>query len=76
MQELTTTSEVIDALGGNRPVRALTGRTQDSAVSNWRAFGVFPPDTFVVMTSALARKGCKAPVGLWQQVEAPQELAG
>lgn len=75
MKVLTTTSEVIDALGGNKPVKDLTKRTVDSAVSNWRKIGKFPPDTHHVLKWALGERGCTAPDALWQQVELPQAAA-
>lgn len=71
MSELTTTTEVIETLGGNPSVADLTGRTA-KAVSNWRAFNAFPADTFLVLTAALEQKGETAPVSLWRMVEPVQ----
>ena len=64
MKILKTTSEVMDALGGNQAVSQLTGRTAQ-AVSNWRRFDSFPSNTFVAMTAALAMSGQFAPASLW-----------
>lgn len=64
MDELCTTSEVIDALGGNRPVAELTSSTH-KAVSNWRGFPKFPSNTYLAMTAALAARGKTAPASLW-----------
>jgi hypothetical protein len=64
MDELFTTSEVIEALGGNRPVADLTGSTH-KAVSNWRGFPKFPANTYLAMTAALATIGKTAPASLW-----------
>lgn len=61
---LTTTSQVIDALGGNKAVEALTG-CSPQVVSNWRRFDTFPASKFVLMTSALAAVGKHAPASLW-----------
>jgi ABC-type hemin transport system substrate-binding protein len=71
MAELTTTSEVIETLGGNPAVAELTGRNA-KAVSAWRSFDAFPPDTFLVLTNALEQKGETAPVSLWRMVEPAQ----
>jgi hypothetical protein len=64
MKILKTTSEVMDALGGNQAVSKLTGCTAQ-AVSNWRRFDSFPSNTFVAMTGALAMSGQFAPASLW-----------
>ena len=64
MEELTTTSEVMDALGGNTVVAELTG-SKIKAVWNWRGFETFPSNTYVAMTNALLAKGKTAPDSLW-----------
>ena len=56
-------SEVIDALGGNGPVGELTNAAP-KAVSAWRKNGL-PPDTFVVLSAELAKRGLRAPASLW-----------
>lgn len=61
---LTTTSDVIEALGGNPAVAELTGSTP-KAVWNWRGFETFPANTYVAMTQALRTKGKSAPASLW-----------
>lgn len=66
---LTTTSEVVDALGGTRAVAALTGRT-GTAVSNWKARRRFPPETYVLLSHELLNLGLQAPARLWK-MEAP-----
>ena len=63
METIYTTSEVLDALGGNQPVAELTGSTP-KAVSNWRK-STFPANTYVSMTRALKRIGKTAPTALW-----------
>lgn len=65
-QALTTTDEVIDALGGTIAVARLVGR-RAQAVSNWRGRvrGKFPPETYVLLTEALKRQGQAAPMTLW-----------
>jgi hypothetical protein len=64
MDELTTTSDVMDALGGNLAVAELTQSTV-KAVWNWRGFETFPSNTYVAMTEALLAKGKSAPASLW-----------
>jgi hypothetical protein len=64
MDELTTTEAVIDALGGNAAVRALTG-SKAPAVSNWAKFETFPANTYLAMTEALKAIGKTAPASLW-----------
>jgi hypothetical protein len=65
MQKLSTTDEVIDALGGNIPVAALTSAT-NKAVSNWRSYGTFPANTYVALTRALRAAKKTAPDSLWR----------
>jgi hypothetical protein len=64
---LTTTAEVISALGGLRRVSALTG-AHYKLVSGWRQAPTFPARYFLVMTFALSRKRLSAPPELWKQV--------
>jgi hypothetical protein len=68
MPEITDTSEIIDMLGGNRAVAALTSSSH-KAVSNWRAAGVFPSNTFLVLKAELTRRGMSAPDHLWSMRE-------
>ena len=68
MAQLNTTSDVMDALGGNASVAEMTGRTP-KAVSNWRKFTAFPSNTFVILKSALALRGHTAPDALWNMTE-------
>lgn len=72
MAELTTTKQIIEALGGIDDVARLTGRNSD-AVWNWdRRSETFPANTFVAMQRALKERGHTAPVSLWRMVEAAQ----
>lgn len=70
LTELTTTTEVIDALGGNQPVAELTNRGVQ-AVSNWRAWDHFPSNTYVVMLAALRALDKSAPDALWNMNKSP-----
>lgn len=71
MQELTTTNDVIRALGGVSAVAELTERTYDAAW-NWTRFETFPADTYLVMKAALEAQGYTAPPSLWRMVEVAQ----
>lgn len=68
MELLTTSTEVIDRLGGNTVVASFTG-VSPNAVGNWRVRGL-PPETFIVLTTALNAKGLCAPPSLWRMREA------
>lgn len=72
LEVLHSTSEVIDALGGNRPVAVLTQRTREQSVSNWRGWDYFPPDTYVVLKDALRAIGKTAPDSMWRMVASPE----
>jgi hypothetical protein len=56
----TSTNQIIEALGGNAAVAALTGRWP-GAVSNWRSLEHFPANTYVIMRDALLALGHEAP---------------
>ena len=56
----TSTNQVLEALGGNAAVAALTGRWP-GAVSNWRSLEHFPANTYVIMRDALLALGHEAP---------------
>lgn len=64
MDQLSKTSEVVDALGGYLAVADLTG-SKPKAASNWRRFQTFPSNTYVAMIKALREKGKTAPASLW-----------
>lgn len=66
MSELRTTSDVIDALGGNQAVSELTGLNNAAAVSNWRGSEEFPAWSYLLMTRALEQIGKSAPETLWK----------
>ena len=68
-RNLETAAEVCDKLGISEIAR-LTGRKY-SAAHNWKGFGKFPADTFLVLQEALARIDCTAPATLWSMVESP-----
>ena len=70
LKRLTTIEEVVDALGGNREVAALTGRKSAHAVSMWKDRGAFPSNTILIMQAALKSHGKSAPSELWGVPEA------
>ena len=70
MTTIENTTEIIDVLGGNTAVARLTSTTP-KAVSNWRGFGKFPANTFLVIKSELVRLGMNAPDHLWSMREPP-----
>ena len=61
---------VIEALGGNAAVAALTGRWP-GAVSNWRSLEHFPANTYVIMGKALEKLELEAPDWLWDMEPRP-----
>jgi len=71
LNELATTGEVIEALGGVPAVAELTGSTY-KAVFNWKGFSNFPSKTYLIMTGALAAVGKTAPAALWGMTAAQE----
>lgn len=67
MAHLTTTAEVVQALGGTAKVARRMGRTM-TVVSNWKGFATFPPNTYVALSAALFEAGHTAPPSLWGMV--------
>jgi len=72
-RELRSTGEIIDALGGNPSVQKLTKRKGGQHITNWRASGYFPPDTFLIITKALRERRLRAPASLWRIVDPDQK---
>lgn len=70
-KSLKTVDAVIDELGGTAVTAKITGR-QMQHVSNWRSAGRMPSNTFLILTTALEKKGATAPPDLWG---IPQSLA-
>jgi hypothetical protein len=63
--ELTTASDVIDAVGGTGCAQKLTQKKTPQVVVNWRSTGRLPPDTFLVFQHELKSRGFTAPASLW-----------
>ena len=68
MEVLTTTRDVIEALGGISKVAELTERKYGAA-AQWPHFPKFPSNTYVALTDALERVGKTAPPSLWGMTE-------
>jgi hypothetical protein len=69
---LTTSGEVIDAVGGTAAAARLattalpSGKTCSlQSVTNWRANGSLPPYTFLVYSAELKKLGYQAASTLW-----------
>jgi hypothetical protein len=62
--DLHTAGEVIDALGGTAATARLTGRNPQH-VSNWRASGRLPADTFLILQAELREREKQAPPAIW-----------
>ncbi len=64
-EQITTTTDVISALGGTQAIQDLLGVGQQ-AISHWRTQNRFPPHTFVTVQAALMKRGLSADVSLWR----------
>jgi len=71
MTNIRSVPKIIDMLGGNDAVAALTSSTP-KAVSNWRYIGKFPASTYLVLKSELLRCGHSAPDHLWSMKPVPR----
>ncbi|WP_345820444.1 hypothetical protein ABC766_00155 [Methylobacterium fujisawaense] len=69
MRTLSTTGQVIDALGGTAELAKALGRKM-TVISNWRTGGSFPANTYLVLTEMLSAIECRAPAHLWNMVDA------
>jgi hypothetical protein len=63
MSRISSTSILIDVLGGNQAVATLTG-SKANAVSGWRKTKL-PAATYVTMQKKLRKMGLSAPDTLW-----------
>ena len=70
-RDLQTAGEVIDALGGTAATARIAGR-KDQHVSNWRASGRLPADTFLILQAELRDRDLNAPPSIWGIREAEQ----
>jgi hypothetical protein len=73
IRELKTTSDVIDEFGGTVAFSRLIGKSKQS-VSNYRASGRFPPETFLFVTAELRRRRRSAAPSLWG-MDAPARVS-
>ena len=65
MKIIRTVDDVIDALGGNLKASKLLGVKYNS-ITNWKMFGRFPSDTYVLVQDQLMQRGQVAPDELWR----------
>ena len=70
-RELQTAGSVIDALGGTAATARLTDRKAQH-VTNWRAAGRLPADTFLILSKELEARGLTAPAEVWG-IKTPSE---
>jgi len=70
MSNITSSSVLIDVLGGNQKVAAITG-SKPSAVSGWRN-GRLPAATYVVLQKRIRKMGLNAPDKLWSMRPKPK----
>lgn len=69
MEQLTSTSDVIQALGGAHAVARLTGRSYKS-VMRWKtARDKFPAVTYLTIQRALTDAGRSAMPSLWHKMD-------
>jgi hypothetical protein len=73
MSNITSTTLLIDVLGGNKKVAAITGATP-GAVSGWRK-SKFPAATYVVLKGKVQKMGLSAPDTLWSMRPKPKRKA-
>lgn len=64
-RNLYSTSDVIDALGGTKPVCALL-QVKEGAVSVWRVNNLLPPHTFPTISQELLKRGLSADLSIWR----------
>lgn len=67
MSTITTVQAVIDALGGEEAVSALTGAKRN-AIRMWRYARRLPSNRYNHMTAELAKLGLNASPELWGQI--------
>ena len=72
MSTITSASILIDVLGGNHKVAAITG-SRPSAVSNWRK-GKLPAATYVILRTKIERMGLQVRDELWAMRTKPRTI--
>jgi hypothetical protein len=73
MSTITSASVLIDVLGGNQKVAAITG-DKPGAVSGWRK-GKLPAATYVVLQRRITKMGLSASDTLWSMRPKPKRKA-
>jgi len=69
LEHLETADQVFAALGGYTGIAEIVGCKPNRA-SNWKTFGSFPANTYIVLTEALRERGKTAPASLWRMMPA------
>lgn len=64
-KKLTTTDDVIKALGGTKQACDMLC-VKPQAISVWRVQNLFPPHTFPTISQELLSRGLVAEVSLWR----------
>jgi hypothetical protein len=64
MRRLVTTEAVIDELGGIKSIARLA-RVKYVTAHHWKRSDSFPARTYVLLTTLLAERHCRAPDSLW-----------
>jgi hypothetical protein len=63
--QITTTADVISALGGTKSACEILGVKQQ-AISVWRVTGLLPPHTFPIISQELLKRGLAADLSVWR----------
>lgn len=64
-RQITTTSDLIDALGGTKAICDLLNVGQQ-AVSHWRVRDRLPAHTYPTVQSELMKRGLSADLSVWR----------
>jgi hypothetical protein len=67
MKKLTSTADVLDALGGTAAAARLLG-IKRSTVSMWKVGGRFPSSSYLALSDVLRSHGIECPPELWGMV--------
>lgn len=64
-RNLSSTNDIISALGGTRSVCDLLG-VKSGAVSVWRTQNLLPPHTYPTIQTELMKRGLTADLSVWR----------
>jgi hypothetical protein len=74
-KHLKSAREVVDALGGPTAISRMIEGIGTTAPWNWYERGL-PPETYVVLTAELLKRGLIASPSLWKMREAAHVIGG